>query len=268
MLSALLGTPFFLYDAHVQSGPLAPAVQRRWKAASIDAGLSAPPVGTILATRDGAVLVECGADHPIWFGHARKPKAKSDVRLSPKLPAVQCIQASSCAVADVLRGVPEWPCHSLGLAGDQDHGVWNKQDGTYQQIWVEFLHAGPHRVAYVYFDFYNGAASTSQCLRLGQAIDHALQQADVRALVLMGGHAYFSNGIALNVIEASEDSALESWRNINAINDVVRAILCPANVITFAALRGNAAAGGLALASACDIVLSSEHTVLNVSVAS
>lgn len=81
----------------------------------------------------------------------------------------------------------------------------------------------------------------------------------------MGGQGYFSNGIALNVIEGAQDPALESWRNINAIDDVVQAVLCPPGVVTFAALRGNAAAGGLAVANACDVVLCSEHAVLNVS---
>ena len=111
----------------------------------------------------------------------------------------------------------------------------------------------------------NGATSTSQSLRLHSAISWALAQESISALVLMGGQGYFSNGIALNVIEGAQDPALESWRNINAIDDVVQAVLCPPGVLTFAALRGNAAAGGLAVADACDVVLSSEHAVLNVS---
>lgn len=48
-----------------------------------------------------------------------------------------------------------------------------------------------------------------------------------------------------------------------AIDDVVRSLLCPSGVLTFAALRGNAAAGGLALATCCDIVLCSKIAVLN-----
>jgi hypothetical protein len=40
----------------------------------------------------------------------------------------------------------------------------------------------------------------------------------------MGGDSFFSNGIHLNTIEAAQDPALESWRNINAINDVVRSV--------------------------------------------
>ena len=65
---------------------------------------------------------------------------------------------------------------------------------------------------------------------------------------MMGG-SYFSNGIALNVIEAADDPAAESWMNINQIDDVVYRLLndFPANqILTMAAVRGNAAAGGVA----------------------
>jgi len=38
--------------------------------------------------------------------------------------------------------------------------------------------------------------------------------------VLLGGSDFWSNGIHLNVIEASADPAQESWLNINAIDDL------------------------------------------------
>ena len=41
----------------------------------------------------------------------------------------------------------------------------------------------------------------------------------------MGGSDFFSNGIHLNVIEAADDPAAESWRNLHAIDDVVREIV-------------------------------------------
>jgi enoyl-CoA hydratase/carnithine racemase len=81
----------------------------------------------------------------------------------------------------------------------------------------------------------------------------------------MGG-AYFSNGIALNVIEAASDPAQESWLNINRIDDVVFTLLhsfSAASIATIAAIRGNAAAGGVALATACDIVIAGTDIVLN-----
>jgi enoyl-CoA hydratase/carnithine racemase len=95
----------------------------------------------------------------------------------------------------------------------------------------------------------------------------------------MGGH-YFSNGIALNTIEhrgnrapsvedADQWAGEETWHNINAIDDVVEFLagdtcgtrstkfagetLCERGVTTVAVMRGNAAAGGVALAAACDI---------------
>ena len=44
-------------------------------------------------------------------------------------------------------------------------------------------------------------------------------------IVLMGGLDFFSNGIHLNVIEAAEDPAAESWSNLQAIDDVVREVI-------------------------------------------
>jgi putative two-component system hydrogenase maturation factor HypX/HoxX len=73
----------------------------------------------------------------------------------------------------------------------------------------------------------------------------------------------FSNGINLNVIEAADDPAAESWRNINAINDLVEAILTTTSQLTVAALAGNAAAGGLMLALAADEVWCRAGAVLN-----
>ena len=65
-------------------------------------------------------------------------------------------------------------------------------------------------VGYLHFDFYNGAMSTDQCRRLLDAYRYA-RGADTRVIVLMGGADFFSNGIHLNVIEAADDPAAESW---------------------------------------------------------
>ena len=46
-----------------------------------------------------------------------------------------------------------------------------------------------------------------------------------RVIVLMGGPDFWSNGIHLNLIEAAEHPAEESWRNINAMDDLVREII-------------------------------------------
>ena len=42
-------------------------------------------------------------------------------------------------------------------------------------------------------------------------------------LVLLGGSDFWSNGIHLNVIEAADSPADESWRNIQAIDDLAQA---------------------------------------------
>ena len=142
-------------------------------------------------------------------------------------------------------------------------------------------------------DISNGAFTTENCevlLRVLQWAGHTYQGHKVVALILMGGH-YFSNGIALNAIEhrgnaapnpedADQWAGEETWANISAIDDVVEYLagdtnsersaflegkksLCERGVTTIAVLRGNAAAGGVAVAAACDVVFAAENTVLN-----
>lgn len=111
--------------------------------------------------------------------------------------------------------------------------------------------------------------STDQCSQLIDVLEFVLLQSTtlspVQAVVMMGG-TYFSNDIALNVIEAAADPAVESWLNINRIDDVVYYLIheFPSRgILTVAAIRGNAAAGGVALAAACDIVVAGQSIVLN-----
>jgi putative two-component system protein, hydrogenase maturation factor HypX/HoxX len=84
----------------------------------------------------------------------------------------------------------------------------------------------------------------------------------VRAIVLQGAPDFFSNGIDLNTIEASAIPQEEGWRNINAIDDLVEAILM-SKMVVISAVEGNAGAGGVALAIAADHVIASEGSVLN-----
>lgn len=79
-------------------------------------------------------------------------------------------------------------------------------------------------MGYRHFAFYNGAMSSSQCGRLREAY-LAASQSDVRVVVLMGSSDFWSNGIHLNLIEHAASPADESWRNINAMNDLVRIII-------------------------------------------
>ena len=81
--------------------------------------------------------------------------------------------------------------------------------------------------------------------------------------MLSGGRDFLSNGIHLNLIEAAADPAAESWRNINAMNDLVLAILTTTDRLTIAALYGSAGAGGVMLALAADRVFARDGIVLN-----
>ncbi|EPQ26610.1 uncharacterized protein PFL1_05931 [Pseudozyma flocculosa PF-1] len=255
VLTSLLGKPLFVYGAVVQRDPLPEAMAALAREA---------PSGTVLATREGAVLVTVGADLPIWICHLRRPKAKTDRQLHPKLPAVMCLLSMPELARDLglLDRVDEWS-PTAGFGADPS-APWRRRPGTYQQVYVELEWYGEGAtVGYVYSEFYNGAFSTLQCELLLEAIHWTLAQPGLKAIVMMGGSGYFSNGIALNVIEGSSDPAAEGWANINAIDDCVEALLAPHGVLTFAAMRGNAAAGGLAVATAADVVLSVEHAVHN-----
>jgi putative two-component system protein, hydrogenase maturation factor HypX/HoxX len=98
--------------------------------------------------------------------------------------------------------------------------------------------------------------------RLEAAIYEARQR-PTKILVVMGGVNFWSNGFHLNVIEAAPDSALESWNNINAIDDVVLAILTTCDRLTIAALRANTGAGGAMMTLACDRIIVRDGVVLN-----
>ncbi len=118
------------------------------------------------------------------------------------------------------------------------------------------------QIGYLHFDFYNGAMSTKQCERLRVAYLEATRR-DTLVLVLMGGADFWSNGIHLNLIEAADSPADESWRNINAMNDLVQTILTTGSQLVIAALQGNAGAGGVFLALAADQVVARLGVVLN-----
>jgi putative two-component system hydrogenase maturation factor HypX/HoxX len=130
---------------------------------------------------------------------------------------------------------------------------------TFREIAYE-EHAG---VGYLHFDFYNGAMSTEQCRRLRDAYLFARSRRETKVLVLMGGADFFSNGIHLNVIEAADDPAIESWLNLQAIDDVVREIVETDSHLVVSALAGDAAAGGVPFALAADRVVAREDVVLN-----
>ena len=103
--------------------------------------------------------------------------------------------------------------------------------------------------------------STQQCGRLRKAFRRARAR-PTQIICLLGGRDFWSNGIHLNVIEAAADPARESWRNLNAMNDLVLQVLT-ARQLVVAGLRGNAGAGGVMLALAADHVYARRGVVLN-----
>jgi len=119
------------------------------------------------------------------------------------------------------------------------------------------------KVAYLHFDFYNGAFNSEQCKLLLNQFLITSTDPKIKVVVLMGGDDFWSNGIHLNCIEHAKDPARESWRNINAINDLVKAIIDSESVLTVAALRNNAGAGGAIVPLACDYVIGRKGVVLN-----
>jgi putative two-component system hydrogenase maturation factor HypX/HoxX len=158
-----------------------------------------------------------------------------------KLPATQVL-------GPLLRGVPEAP---LPIDAPVDHRTFR-----------EIVYTEEDQVGYLSFDFYNGAMSTSQCYRLRDAFLHARSR-PTRVIALLGGANFWSNGIDLNAIEACADPAAESWRNINAIDDLIFEILNTMSHFVIAGLRGNAGAGGAMLALAADHVYARSGVVLN-----
>lgn len=194
--------------------------------------------GHVVAQRDNAIC-RATADGALWITHL---KAKSDGEaIGLKLPATQAIGARA-------NGIRR---SDLPFDATVDYRTFR-----------EIRYAEQEGVGWLHFDFYNGAMSAEQCYRLRDAFCFARAR-PTRAIVLLGGRDFFSNGIHLNIIEAAQDPALESWRNINAINDLIHEILSTMSHIVIAGLSGNAGAGGAMLALAADRVYARGGVVLN-----
>jgi putative two-component system hydrogenase maturation factor HypX/HoxX len=229
----LFGQPCHVFDGHA-------ATERVLRS------LPAARPGDVIAHRDGALLRRT-VDGAVWIGQARAAQACGD-GAAFKLPAAMAFAPQAAVLprcdAPLERADDEWA------------------ELRYREL-------GPSgaRVGCLSFDFYNGAMSTAQCERLRAALGE-VRQRDTQVLVLLGGRDFFSNGIHLNCIEAAahrpDDSAAdESWRNINAMNDVALALITMTDRITVSALRGNAGAGGAFLALAADEVWAHRGVVLN-----
>ncbi|MFE3106888.1 hydrogenase maturation protein [Kitasatospora indigofera] len=195
--------------------------------------------GELLATRAGAVC-RATADGAVWIPELR-PRRRPGGPETFKLPAVLALGAR-------LPELPELPA-PLELP-------------EHRRTWAEIRYREQGRAGLLRFSFPGGAMSTDQCRRLLAAYRFACSR-PTSVLVLGGGRDFFSNGIHLNVIEASPDPAEESWANITAMDDLVEAVLTTTDRLVLAALGGNASAGGVALALAADQVWVRDGAVLN-----
>ena len=187
-------------------------------------GLSGPPGAAI--ARCNSAIARATCDGAVWIGHVREEKQGA-----LKLPATHVFAAESAALPEAEGYAP----------------IRYEEDGP-----VGFLH----------FAFYNGAMSTAQCEALRAAYARALAR-PTRVLVLMGGPDTWSNGIHLGMIEAADSPADESWRNINAIDDLTRDIITTTDRLVISMLRGGAGAGGVFLALAADEVWACDGVLLN-----
>ena len=191
--------------------------------------------GRVIARSNGAIC-RATKDGAVWISQMKR---KLDGSRAIKLPAQQVVESLYEEQSLSLAEVPEMP-------------------EAYQEVYYSI----EDEVAYLHFDFYNGAMNTAQGHRLKQVLTEIKEQ-PVKVIVLMGGEDFWGNGIHLNCIEAADNPALESWNNINAINDVVEEIINTPDQLTVAALRNNAGAGGAIMALACDEVVIRDGVVLN-----
>ncbi|MGW8952111.1 enoyl-CoA hydratase-related protein [Streptomyces sp. NPDC055709] len=195
--------------------------------------------GELLATRAGAVC-RATTDGAVWIPELR-PRRRPQGPAGVKLPA-------TLALAGRLPALPERPA-PLHL-------------GDRRRTWTDIRYREEGPVGLLSFSFPGGAMSTAHCRRLLDAYRVACSR-PTSVLVLGGGRDFFSNGIHLNVIEAAADPAAESWANINAMDDLVEAVLTTTDRLVVAAVGGNAAAGGVMLALAADEIWCRAGSVLN-----
>lgn len=192
-------------------------------------GLAGAP-GAVLAT-SGPAVARATRDGAVWIGRLRDPQGAHPF----KLPATQVL-------GEATGGLPEV----------------ERDNGGYREI----LYEEENAVGYLHFSFLNGAMSTEACERLMAAYRNALAQ-PTKVIVLLGGPDFWSNGMDLNAIEAAPSPADESWRNINAMDDLAEAIIGTDSHLTIAVLQGNAGAGGVFLARAADHVWMRAGVVLS-----
>lgn len=186
-----------------------------------------------LAGRTDEAILRATADGAVWIGHLTVTLADGGRRI--KLPAVPALRLLGADLPEEVPGDTAPNRVATEMAGD---------------------------LAIVRFPFLNGAMSVSRSRALARAIRDAAA-GPARAILLTGGPEFWSNGIDLATIEASDSPAGESWDSINAIDDVCLAMLEAKDTWIVAAMRGNAGAGGVFMALAADTVLARDTAVLS-----
>jgi len=176
----------------------------------------------------GESIARATTDGAVWIGRLRDVSGPHNF----KLPATRIL-------ADALDRVPE-------IAQGRARIRFELVDG----------------IGYLHFDLRNGAMGAAACRDLLDAYRAALAS-PARVIVLMGGADFWSNGMDLNLIEAADSPAEESWANINAIDDLAEAVIRTTDRLVIAALQGNAGAGGVFLARAADEVWCRRGVVLS-----
>ncbi|WP_394889787.1 enoyl-CoA hydratase-related protein [Mesorhizobium sp. AaZ16] len=183
------------------------------------------PAGALIG-RSRHALAMAFREGALWIGHLRRPDSRS-----LKLPALRLLGAEASDLP-IIEG-PE-PCR------------YREENG----------------VGLLEFRFHNGAMSSEDCDTLRKAITRAKARS-LPVLVLRGDADRWSNGIHLGIIEGADSAADESWRNINAMNDLVREIIETDDRLVISAVLGNAGAGGVFLSLAADEVWMREGVILN-----
>jgi putative two-component system hydrogenase maturation factor HypX/HoxX len=221
--------------------------------------------GELLATRAGAVC-RATRDGAVWIPELRPRRSSGD-------PAPFRRPAASVLASIPLRSHPQGGLPGVApeegdLPQAEDRPPWLPEvaaplePAPGRRTWTDIRYRQRGAVGFLAFSFPGGAMSTGQCRRLLSAYRYALDR-PTSVLVLGGARDFFSNGIHLNVIEACADPAAESWANLNAMDDLVEAVLRTTDRLVVAALGGNAAAGGAMFALAADEVWCRTGAVLN-----
>jgi putative two-component system protein, hydrogenase maturation factor HypX/HoxX len=232
VLDTLYGEEFYLFGAHLEDT------------------LKGGKPGEIIAQRHGAIC-RATIDGAVWISHLKKKSSEKlpfYKHIFSKSPILDFKLPAAMLLGKHLETVPESAIDLLHTGSEN----------TFKEIWYR----EENQVGYLHFDFHNGAMDTQQCRRLREAYLLAAAR-PTKVLVLMGGGDFWSNGIHLNIIEASCDPANESWRNINAIDDFVLAVINTLDKLTVSAVWGGAGAGGAMALLAADKVWASRNAVVN-----